>query len=153
MSHTVSRVGSYRIKFVMMPGSLSGIGCPPFFRLFSTHTMLSPKVRIVCNPSASCEASPGRRPCTLFQYWELTTGMSFIVKYLFNRSNVALAPPRRQYAIANRCTQSSSSCPYKESIQVHPKNCRRFLYWRIGSLPLRQVPKSAMKTGCQDRHT
>ena len=62
--------------------------------------MLSPSVRMVCIPSASCVASPGSRPCTLFQYCDDTTGMLLIVKYLFNLSNVALAPPRRQTAPA-----------------------------------------------------
>lgn len=90
----------YRIKFVIIPGSLSGCGWPPFFKFFNIQAMLFPKVRIVCKPSASCDASPGLRPCTLFQYWELTTGMQLMVKYLFRRSKVALAPPRRHTATA-----------------------------------------------------
>ena len=55
---------------------------------------------MVCMPSASCAASPGALPCTLFQYWEDTTGMFKMVKYLFRRSKLALAPPRRHTATA-----------------------------------------------------
>ena len=62
--------------------------------------MLRASTRIVCNPSASCAASPGSLPWTLFQYCDDTTGMFEIVKYLFSRSNVALAPPRRHTATA-----------------------------------------------------
>lgn len=69
----------------MMPGSLSGIGCPPFSGFSVPMPCYRPRCASSANPPESCEASPGRRPCTLFQYWELTTGMSFIVKYLFNR--------------------------------------------------------------------
>lgn len=88
------------MKLVIMPGSRSGTDKPEFFRLFSIHAMLRPRVRIVWSPSASCDASPGMRPCTLFQYCDATTGMLFMVKYLFRRSNVALAPPRRHTATA-----------------------------------------------------
>ena len=39
-------------------------------------------------------------PWTLFQYCDDTTGIRAIVKYLFSRSNDALAPPRRQLTTA-----------------------------------------------------
>ena len=35
------------MKLVIMPGSLSGTGWPPFFRLFSTQAMFRPSVRMV----------------------------------------------------------------------------------------------------------
>ena len=46
---------------------------------------------MVCNPSLSFNTSAGVRPCTAFQYCDDTTGMRFIVKYLFSRSNAAIA--------------------------------------------------------------
>ena len=82
---------------------------------FSSHAMLSPSVRMVCIPSASCVASPGSRPCTLFQYCDDTTGMLLIVKYLFNLSNVALAPPRRQTATAAAGLKRSNSLPSRRA--------------------------------------
>ena len=88
------------MKWVGVHGSCSGMGSPPCFRFFNIHAMLRPKVRMVCSPSMSCEASPGVRPCTLFQYCDETTGMLLMVKYLFSRSKVALAPPRRHTATA-----------------------------------------------------
>ena len=55
---------------------------------------------MICKPSRSCAASPGKRPWTLFQYCDETTGMFERVKYLFRRSNAALAPPRRHTTTA-----------------------------------------------------
>ena len=86
---------SHRMKWVGVHGSGSGTASPPCFKFFNIQAMLRPRVRIVCSPSMSWEASPGKRPCTLFQYCDGTTGMLLMVKYLFSRSNVALAPPRR----------------------------------------------------------
>ena len=88
------------IKLVDSGSSLSGRSTPSAFNAFSIHAMLRARVRIVCKPSASFSASPGMRPCTLFQYCDGTTGMLLIVNYLFKRSNVALAPPLRHTATA-----------------------------------------------------
>ena len=57
--------------------------------------MFRARVRMVCRPSASWAASPGRRPWTLFQYWLEATGIPAMVKYLFSSSKVADRPPRR----------------------------------------------------------
>ena len=78
--------------------SLSGRSTPS--NAFSIQAILRARVRIVCNPSASCSASPGKSPCTLFQYCYGTTGILLMVKYLFKRSKVALAPPLRHTATA-----------------------------------------------------
>ena len=37
-----------------------------------------------CLLYTSCRTSSGVFPCTWFQYWEETTGMELIVKYLFS---------------------------------------------------------------------
>ena len=58
--------------------------------------MFCPSTLIVCNPSSSFRTSSGVKPCTEFQYWDETMGILQIVKYWFNCSNVAEAPPRRQ---------------------------------------------------------
>ncbi len=50
---------------------------------------------MVCRPSASWAASPGRRPWTLFQYWLEANGIPEMVKNLFSSSKVADSPPRR----------------------------------------------------------
>ena len=55
---------------------------------------------MVCKPSRSCRTSSGVLPWTEFQYWEDTTGMEEMVKYLFSRSKAALAPPLRQLTTA-----------------------------------------------------
>ena len=79
--------------------------------------MLSPSVRMVCIPSASCVASPGSRPCTLFQYCDDTTGMLLIVKYLFNLSNVALtAAPADGYGCC-RLEAEQLPCRVEEPVQ------------------------------------
>ena len=55
---------------------------------------------MICMPSRSCLTSSGVVPCVAFQYWDDTTGMLEMVKYLFSRSKAALAPPRRQLTMA-----------------------------------------------------
>lgn len=57
--------------------------------------MLAASVLMVCMPSGSLSRSSARLPWTWFQYWEDTTGMLQIVKYLFRRSKDAVAPPLR----------------------------------------------------------
>ena len=86
---------SYRMKLVLNGLSCSGCPSSPTFSLRIIQAMLRPSVRIVCMPSSSCAACPGVWPYTLFQYWELTTGIFRIVKYLFRRSKAADAPPLR----------------------------------------------------------
>ena len=66
----------------------------------SSQAMLSPRGRMICRPSASCTASSALLPWMEFQYWEETTGMRAMVKYLLRRSKEALAPPRRQLTTA-----------------------------------------------------
>lgn len=55
-----------RMKFVRTGSSGSGRGILPVWIFFSSHAMLSPSVRMVCIPSASCVASPaaGRVRCS-----------------------------------------------------------------------------------------
>ena len=55
---------------------------------------------MVCRPSRSWRTSSGVLPWTWFQYWEGTTGMLEMVKYLFSWSKALLAPPRRQETTA-----------------------------------------------------
>ena len=62
--------------------------------LFINYNLFLASTRIVCKPSASCDASPASLPCTLFQYWLDATGIPLIVKYLLSSSNVADKPPR-----------------------------------------------------------
>jgi hypothetical protein len=62
--------------------------------------MFLPSVLIVCSPSKSRRTSSGVLPWTEFQYCEVTMGILLIIKYLFSRSNAALAPPRRQLTTA-----------------------------------------------------
>ena len=68
--------------------------------LFIRKAMLRPKVRIVCKPSLSSSTSSGLPPYTMFQYWLLTIGIPFMVKYLLSISKVAVFPPRRQETTA-----------------------------------------------------
>ena len=87
---------SYRIKFVLWNGSFSG---RPYFSfpraiLFIRNVIFLASVRMVCNPSKSCCASPAALPWMLFQYWLDATGIPLMVKYLFSSSNVADSPPR-----------------------------------------------------------
>ena len=56
--------------------------------------MFLPKLRIVWSPSASLRISPATRPWPTFQYVELTTGISAMVKYLFMASMLAVVPAR-----------------------------------------------------------
>lgn len=67
----------------------------------SSHAMFSPKVRIVCKPSASFRTSSGVNPCTEFQYCDDTIGMFEMVKNWLSDSNVTDAPPRYEYRITD----------------------------------------------------
>ena len=58
-----------------------------------SHTMFFARVLMVWSPSSSHSTSSGHDPWTWFQYCDDTTGMLHIVKYLFRRSNAAVAPP------------------------------------------------------------
>ena len=49
--------------------------------------MFLPKLRIVWSPSASLRISPATRPWPTFQYVELTTGISAMVKILIHGIN------------------------------------------------------------------
>lgn len=51
----------------MMPAAL------PAAMHLSRQAILSPRVRMVWSPSASCAASSGALPWMEFQYWEATT--------------------------------------------------------------------------------
>ena len=88
------------MKCVGCHGSISGglmpAALPAAMHLIS-QAMLSPKVRMICRPSRSWACSSGLRPWVAFQYWDDTTGILLMVKYLFSRSKAALAPPRRQF--------------------------------------------------------
>lgn len=90
----------YRMKLVTIRGSGSGRCSDANNPAFNTRAMLRPSTRMTCKPSSSCRASPDTRPCTLFQYCDETTGIFVMVKYLFSRSNAALAPPRRHTTTA-----------------------------------------------------
>lgn len=69
---------------------------------------------MVWSPSLSCMTSSGFQPCTEFQYWEDTTGIREIVKYLLSRSKAALAPPRRQLTTAAAGLKAKSSLRVKK---------------------------------------
>ena len=77
------------MKFVRTGSSGSGRGILPVWIFFSSHAMLSPSVRMVCIPSASCVASPGSRPCTLFQYCDDTTDREILVQPVERRARTA----------------------------------------------------------------
>ena len=59
------------------------------------QAMFAASVLRVWRPSSSCATSSALEPWTWFQYWDEATGMLQIVKYLFRRSKVAVAPPLR----------------------------------------------------------
>ena len=50
-------------------------------------------------PSSSCLTCSGVLPCTIFQYFDDTTGIDEMVKYLLTWSNAAVVPPRRALTI------------------------------------------------------
>ncbi len=76
------------MKLVRCTGSFSGrpYSFFPSAMDFIRKAMFLARVRMVCSPSKSCEASPGVLPWTLFQYWLEATGMPQIVKNLFSSS-------------------------------------------------------------------
>ena len=86
------------MTFVRTGGSGSGVVMPaarPISMHLSSQAILRPSVRITCMPSRSCRTSSGVLPCTMFQYFEDTTGIQLMVKYLFSASSAAVVPPRR----------------------------------------------------------
>ena len=94
---------SYRIKFVRMGVSLSGISMPfsfPSLMHLSSQAIFLPRLLMVCSPSPSSSTCSALEPCTIFQYWPETMGMELMEKYLFNWSIAALAPPLREEVMA-----------------------------------------------------
>ena len=74
-----------RIKLVITGFSCSGRSMPaslPALMHLSSHAMFLPSVLMVCMPSASSLACSALPPYTIFQYWDDTTGILAIVKYL-----------------------------------------------------------------------
>ena len=59
---------------------------------FNKYAMFHANTLMFCIPSSSFKTSSGVFPCTMFQYLPETTGISFIIKYLFNWSNAAVVP-------------------------------------------------------------
>ena len=94
---------SYRIKFVLFFSSVSGSVTPAAFPAsmdLSIQAMFLPRTRMICMPSSSFFTSSGHCPCTMFQYWEDTTGICVIIKYLFSWSRVAVVPALLAEAMA-----------------------------------------------------
>src|SRR5574344_761833 len=75
-----------------------GVSLPCVF--FISHARFFARVRMICIPSLSCTASPGRQPWTPFQYWDVARGILLIVKYLLSLSRVAVSPLLRHTATA-----------------------------------------------------
>ena len=86
------------MKLVMTGFSLTGSGIPaarPASIHLRSHAMLRPSSLITCIPSSSWRTWSGVLPCTMFQYFDETTGIDEIVKYLLIWSNAAVVPPLR----------------------------------------------------------